>query len=741
MGIQGTYRWLHLEDTKSDVLPGLLPLLKSIHKPTHLRNFSGKTIGIDAYGWLHRGTVACAIELAQDKPTRKHIDFAMNRVRMLIHFGVKPYLVFDGDYLPSKGHTEKDRAARRKESRRAGLQLLQAGKTAQAQQELQKAVDVTPLMAREMIEELKAAGIPYVVAPYEADSQLAYLEQQGTIQGVLSEDSDLLVFGVRCLLTKLDQYGECVMIRRDDFTACRELSLVGWKLSDFRIMAMLSGCDYLPGIQGMGLKTAYRLVRKHKTVDRLIRAVQFDGKMKVPADYLESFTKAEQTFLYQWVYCQEAKCLVNLTKLPNDLDVDNMPYIGKSVDPGVATGVAAGDLDPNTKLPIRLPKRPDYAARRSISMQTPSEKPSKPISEFFKTRRTPLAELDPNSFTPSPSQRLLLESQPGASWSASRLPAMRPPGVTRVASMPVPSSAPQPARRTMSAQIHSGRSPPKRQRLCSESILATSSNGVRVREDATSRFFAPSPSLRKASSKKDEFELWSDESAHDAVAALADTPAHSPSPKKRKRLSVFSDASPADMRRRDSSASQKLTQDTVSSFASSISRESQVADTPATSFGSVGDSPHIFSKGLNARFDGLKSRWAYNPESISTKPQLKPPVQDDVLSKSLSPKEEQQDSFLTAEKLAKSEAIVPASSPILHNSPEEEAEDGGETEQVLSDKDWLDLEQQPAAAADLKSQIEVQGSEDMLVPESPRSNSCDGEKRSSLDLGRFAFTG
>jgi exonuclease-1 len=225
--------------------------------------------------------VACAIELAQDKPTRKYVDFAMNRVRMLIHFGVKPYLVFDGDYLPSKGHTEKDRAARRKESRRAGLALLQAGKTVQAQQELQKAVDVTPLMAREMIEELKAAGIPYVVAPYEADSQLTYLEQQGTIQGVLSEDSDLLVFGVRCLLTKLDQYGECVMIRRDDFTACRELSLVGWKLSDFRIMAMLSGCDYLPGIDKMGLKTAYRYVRKHKTVDRVIHESRADFPVSV----------------------------------------------------------------------------------------------------------------------------------------------------------------------------------------------------------------------------------------------------------------------------------------------------------------------------------------------------------------------------------------------------------------------------------------------------------------------------
>jgi exonuclease-1 len=51
--------------------PGLLPLLKSIHRPCSLKKFEGKTIGVDAYGWLHRGTVACAMELAMGKPTRK----------------------------------------------------------------------------------------------------------------------------------------------------------------------------------------------------------------------------------------------------------------------------------------------------------------------------------------------------------------------------------------------------------------------------------------------------------------------------------------------------------------------------------------------------------------------------------------------------------------------------------------------------------------------------------------------
>lgn len=42
---------------------------------------------------------------------------------------------------------------------------------------------------------MKKAGLPYVVAPYEADAQLAFLEHEGLVDGILTEDSDLLVFG------------------------------------------------------------------------------------------------------------------------------------------------------------------------------------------------------------------------------------------------------------------------------------------------------------------------------------------------------------------------------------------------------------------------------------------------------------------------------------------------------------------------------------------------------------------
>ena len=36
-----------------------------------------------------------------------------------------------------------------------------------------------------------------IVAPYEADAQLAYLEMQGITQFTITEDSDLLIYGCR----------------------------------------------------------------------------------------------------------------------------------------------------------------------------------------------------------------------------------------------------------------------------------------------------------------------------------------------------------------------------------------------------------------------------------------------------------------------------------------------------------------------------------------------------------------
>lgn len=334
----------------------------------------------------------------------------MHRVRMCKHFGVTPYMVFDGDFLPSKAGTEASRAKRREDSKKAGLELLKAGKPSLAHQELQKAIDVTPEMARNLIEELKKAGVPYVVAPYEADAQMVYLERQGIISGIISEDSDLLVFGAKRLLTKLDQYGKCIEINRKDFCAVREISLTGWTDVEFRHMAIFSGCDYLEGVGNMGLKTAYRMIRKHKNPEKVLRMLRFDGKFHVSENYLASFKQAELTFLHQRVFCPEKQELVFLTDPDPSLDVDNMPFIGAPVEPELARAIASGDVNPITKEPIVLSPLPGRVSpKRRVSQlgpaMTPSKPCGKPIDAYFKgASRIPLGEMDPNCFNVDPNQ-------------------------------------------------------------------------------------------------------------------------------------------------------------------------------------------------------------------------------------------------------------------------------------------------------------------------------------------------
>lgn len=611
----------------------------------------------------------------------------MHRVRMLQHFAITPYIVFDGDYLPSKSGTEKDRAARRRESKIKGLEFLRLGKASQAQAELQKSIDVTPEMARQLIDQLKSLNIPYIVAPYEADSQMVYLERLGLIDAIISEDSDLLVFGARCLLTKLDQYGECIMINRDDFSACREISLVGWSDADFRCMAILNGCDYLPGIEKMGLKTAYRLIRKHKTLERIIRSVQFEGKIKVPPGYLDAFAKAEATFLYQWVFCPRARCLVNFSEPASDVDLDRFPCIGKHVEPGIAAAVADGDLHPHTKQPLSPPKllRNNSQLRsRTQVLQTPELKKHKSIDSFFRPQRTPLAELDPNSFTPSPSQQRVLQRN-SASWSAE--PARRPSLLSRVAS----TTGQRPLLRPLPKS-------PKRQRLCSDGFYASplSTPTERV-ESGTSKFFKSSK--RTSSTSKDEFNLWSDDSVEQAMSQLPESAIKPESVKPVKRLSIFQD-------------------DKTPSRPGEVSTEAD--ETP-------------FTAGLASEMQSLRTKFLY---------QAVAPDQD-ILADNKKPKRKR--SF-SREVVPCSSPV--AEKKLVKLVCEDANDDINEADWLAAESQPLSrISAQDTQSSRDSKPCFSQGSEDLLVPDSEGEEEDEvgeeGLRRPSfsLDLSRFAFAG
>ncbi len=46
-----------------------------------------------------------------------------------------------------------------------------------------------------LLQACRDRGVDCIVAPYEADSQLAFLSKVGIAQVIITEDSDLIIFG------------------------------------------------------------------------------------------------------------------------------------------------------------------------------------------------------------------------------------------------------------------------------------------------------------------------------------------------------------------------------------------------------------------------------------------------------------------------------------------------------------------------------------------------------------------
>lgn len=473
-------------------------------------------------------------------------------------------MVFDGDYLPSKAATEESRAKKREEKLKIANELLKAGKSSQAVQEFQKCIDITPEMASALIQELKKMDIPYVVAPYEADAQLVYLERNGLVGGILSDDSDLLVFGAKRLLTKLDQYGNCIEINRRDFCACREISLTGWSDTEFRRMAIMSGCDYLNGLPGVGLKTAYRLLRKSKSPERIVRMLQFDGK-RISENYLTLFYQAELTFLHQWVFCPTKRELVHLTELDANRTAEEMPFIGSYVEPEMARKIASGDVNPITKLPIALPISPSKRRHSQLATPTETRPQSKPINSYFKGHhRIPMGEMDANCFSVDP-QRISQITAGGAVPRVFPLPRPYIPGsqqsgqsgedsanshqTTQAASRTSPRlnrRRTEPIANLLASvsnsqppQTEASTRPPKKARLCDDSFDVEADGSPK-----TSRFF---PANKKKAAKKDprktksEAYLLSDDSLDEALNNLPDIEGWASGALSKKRVSIFAD--------------------------------------------------------------------------------------------------------------------------------------------------------------------------------------------------------
>lgn len=333
-------------------IQGLLPLLKSIMVPIHIKELEGCSVAVDTYSWLHKGALSCSTQLCKGLPTSRHIEYCMHRVNLLRHYGVKPILVFDGGLLPMKIEQENKRARTRKENLVRAIEHESNGNSAAAYECYQKAVDISPSIAHELIQVLRQENVSYVVAPYEADAQMTFLSVCKQVDAVITEDSDLIPFGCHRIIFKMDKYGQGVEFQNSRLQQNKDISFVGFTNEMLLEMCIFSGCDYQQSLPGMGLKRAHALITKFKSYDKVIKHLRY-STVSVPPLYEESFKKAILTFRHQRVYDPTMKDIVHLSDLPDNIGND-LEFLGPLIPQQIATGIARGDLDPFTQMPFQL---------------------------------------------------------------------------------------------------------------------------------------------------------------------------------------------------------------------------------------------------------------------------------------------------------------------------------------------------------------------------------------------------
>ena len=109
---------------------------------------------------------------------------------------------------------------------------------------------------------------------------------------------------------------------------------------------MLSGCDFLPNIRGIGIKKAHALVAKHRSVAAVLAVLHGDKKIHVPPGYDDDFRRAFWTFRHARVYDPALRRLRPLNPMPEELEphdggVDTA-FLGAAVADDVAVEVAEG---------------------------------------------------------------------------------------------------------------------------------------------------------------------------------------------------------------------------------------------------------------------------------------------------------------------------------------------------------------------------------------------------------------
>jgi 5'-3' exonuclease len=262
-----------------------------------------KTTGLyalDVSGYLYASQYN-----SEHKGLNNHIRDFINIICTMASYGFRVVCVFDGNTksVSAKQATLNDRTEKingqknticdligiAPDTKLSSMELKQQGLAAMKlatdpveQMELRDAlrnfIVINPGAYTDLTVLFDLMGVPYIRAQGEADFVCSALYRAGLIDGVLSEDMDMLTHGVGTLVRGIMSPG-CY---RNGLVTTYHLPaiLAGLELDmkQFRELCILCGCDYCPKVDGIAGIRGLALLKKHGGLETLVntKVIQVD---------------------------------------------------------------------------------------------------------------------------------------------------------------------------------------------------------------------------------------------------------------------------------------------------------------------------------------------------------------------------------------------------------------------------------------------------------------------------------
>ncbi|MGB8220706.1 MAG: flap endonuclease-1 [Methanoregula sp.] len=229
-----------------------------------------------------------------------HLSGILFRMVNFLEKGVKPVFVFDGKPPELKEATNAERRKNRDEAGIKWKEAVERGDDEEAYKQARSSTRVDETILATSKELLGLMGIPYVQAPTEGEAQAAFMVQRGDARYAVSQDYDTLLFGTPLLVRNLTVSGKR-KIRGRVVTVNPERVvladvLAGLKLTREQLIevGILVGTDFNPGADGVGAKTALKIVQKGEFTTKLAeKCPGFD-----PAPVMDFFLRPPVTNEY-----------------------------------------------------------------------------------------------------------------------------------------------------------------------------------------------------------------------------------------------------------------------------------------------------------------------------------------------------------------------------------------------------------------------------------------------------------